>query len=217
MASGFNPCVLIPTHNHFLALPRILDQLAARGLPVLIIDDGSHDKAAYHIAEAVRSASNVDLHRLEINQGKGAAVLAGFGLAQERGYTHALQLDADGQHDIEAVDSFVATGRAHPDAVIAGHPVFDETIPLGRKVGRWITDFWVIIHTHSFEITDSMCGFRLYPLGAALAVARSANIGRRMDFDTDMIVRLFWQETAIIMQPIRVTYPHGNTSNFRMF
>ena len=34
------------------------------------------------------------------NQGKGAAVLAGFGRAAERGFSHALQVDADGQHDL---------------------------------------------------------------------------------------------------------------------
>ena len=39
-------------------------------------------------------------------------------------------------------------------------------------------------------------------------------VGRRMDFDTDIMVRLFWRGTPVLMTPVHVTYPDENTSNF---
>ncbi len=44
-------------------------------------------------------ADTLTLMRLPVNGGKGAAVMAGLRAARKAGYTHALQIDADGQHD----------------------------------------------------------------------------------------------------------------------
>ena len=62
------------------------------------------------------------VYRLDTNRGKGAAVMRGFDLARAAGFTHALQIDADGQHDLSNLAEFIALGEAHPDALIAGAP-----------------------------------------------------------------------------------------------
>jgi len=212
----FSPCAVVPTRNHWRALPAVVKGLQSAGLPVFVVDDGSNDPAASAIAALHDPGACVWVTRLPINRGKGVAVMEGFRLAVAAGYTHAVQADADGQHDLDALPRLLAKARAYPDALVSGTPVFDDSIPTGRKIGRWITHLWVFVETLSFRITDSMCGFRVYPLAMSLNVLTQEHLGRRMDFDTDIMVRLFWRGVAPIMVPVRVTYPADNISNFEM-
>nr|MDP9127220.1 glycosyltransferase family 2 protein [Pseudomonadota bacterium] len=143
-------------------------------------------------------------------------VLEGFRLAVAAGFTHALQIDADGQHDLDAVPTLIALAEACPEAVVSGQPVYDASVPKARAIGRWVTHIWVWIETLSLRIKDSMCGFRIYPLGPVTRLMAEERIGRHMDFDTDIMVRLFWRGTPPVMVPVKVTYPANNTSNFDM-
>lgn len=210
----FKPCAVVPSRNHAAALPVILQRLREAGLPVFLIDDASDAPASDAIAALAAPGRGIVVHRFETNQGKGGAVIKGFELADAAGFTHAIQVDADGQHDLGALPSLLSLGAAHPDALVLGTPVYDETIPLARKLGRWITHVWVAIETLSPRIIDTMCGFRVYPLAPVMALLGEERIGRRMDFDIDIAVRLIWRGVPLITVPVRVTYPPGNTSNF---
>ena len=212
----FKPCAVVPSYNHAAALPMIAARLRTWDLEVIIVDDGSEAEAAAQISRLHDPEGGIRVHRLGSNQGKGVAVLTGLRLAAERGYTHALQVDADGQHDLERVPDLIASARAAPEALVSGAPVYDDSVPRARRIGRWATHLWVYVETLSFAISDSMCGFRVYPLAATLAVAESEPVGARMDFDTEIMVRLYWRGVRPVMVPVRVTYPPGNTSNFRM-
>ena len=152
--------------------------------------------------------------RLPVNGGKGAAVMAGLRAARRAGYTHALQIDADGQHDAADVPRFLDAARAEPHAVILGQPVFDESVPRSRLYGRYVTHVWVWIETLSLSIRDSMCGFRLYPLDAACALIDSVDLPTRMDFDIAILVRLHWRGLAFHGIPTRVTYAADGVSHF---
>jgi|AGTN01.2.fsa_nt_gi Predicted acyltransferase len=210
----FVPCAVIPSRNHYLALPEVVSGVAALGLPVFIIDDGSDPQAAEAIAALHDPQRGVHVHRLPQNRGKGVAVVEGFGIARRAGFTHALQVDADGQHDLAALPRLLEKAEAHPQALVSGAPVYDESIPKARKIGRWATHLWVFVETLSLRITDSMCGLRVYPLAACLELLQAEPVGARMDFDTDIMVRLFWRGVPPVMVPVRVTYPPGNISNF---
>jgi hypothetical protein len=133
---------------------------------------------------------------------------------RKAGFTHALQIDADGQHDASDVPKFVAAGRDHPRHVICGIPVYDASVPRARLYGRYLTHVWVWINTLSLRIRDSMCGFRLYPLAPVTRLVAEETIGRRMDFDSEILVRLFWRDVAVISVPTRVTYPSDGVSHF---
>jgi predicted LPLAT superfamily acyltransferase len=210
----FSPCVVIPSFNHCAALPAIVRRLRTDGLPVIIVDDGSVAPADAEIAALHDPAGQVIVHRYPTNRGKGRAVCEGFRLASELGHTHAVQVDADGQHDLAVVADLLACAEAHPDALISGAPVYDESAPLGRRIGRWVTHLWVFLETLSFRISDSMCGLRIYPLAAVQRLLSKERVGARMDFDTDIMVRLFWQGVPPVMVPVKVVYPPGNRSNF---
>jgi predicted LPLAT superfamily acyltransferase len=98
-----------------------------------------------------------------------------------------------------------------------GRPVFDASVPRSRLLLRWLTHVWVWVETLSTRIRDSMCGFRIYPLESTLTVLDNEKVGRRMDFDPEIMVRLFWRGVPVVHVPVTVIYPEGNKSNFRIF
>ncbi|MGB9154098.1 MAG: glycosyltransferase family 2 protein [Alphaproteobacteria bacterium] len=183
-------CAIVPSHNHYKRLDAVVQCLSEADLPVFIIDDGSDEPAHTAIAAMQNEAKNIVVHCLATNQGKGAAVMEGFRLALAAGFTHAFQVDADGQHDLGAWPRLLKLAAENPNALISGQPIYDASIPMGRKIGRWITHLWVWIETLSFRITDSMCGFRVYPLVPVQELMATERIGRHMEFDTEIMVRL---------------------------
>ncbi|MRW89279.1 glycosyltransferase [Duganella sp. FT80W] len=214
----FKPVIIVPVYNHEHAIGAVLAGLLRHDTPCILVDDGSSAACAAVLdALAQEHAGSVELVRLPHNQGKGAAVLAGFRHAAQRGYTHALQIDADGQHNTDDVLNFLALAAQHPQAIICGHPVYDESVPKARLYGRYATHIWVWINTLSLDIRDSMCGFRVYPVAAVNALAARRAIGVRMNFDTDIIVRLYWDGLQVLNVPTRVSYPTDGVSHFRVW
>jgi len=213
----FRAVVVIPVYNHEIYLPTLVQKLVVMQLPVMLVDDGSSASCAAVIDSIVHQHPNeVQLLRLPNNQGKGAAVFAGLRAAQAAGFTHAVQIDADLQHDPSRIGEFVAAAERNPSAVINGVPQYDASVPAVRLHGRRITTVLVWVHTLSRKIADAMCGFRLYPIAPAVALDDRVRIGRRMEFDAEIIVRLFWAGVPVVNVKTPVTYPADGVSHFRM-
>lgn len=207
--------VVIPVYNHGGAIGAMVEGICRHGVSCLLVDDGSAaDCAAVLDDLASARPGQVSLLRLPVNQGKGGAVMAGLREAARRGYSHALQIDADGQHDPADIPGFLAEARQHPEALLTGCPVYDASVPKGRLYGRYATHVWVWINTLSFDIRDSMCGYRVYPLAATVALIDSVKIGRRMDFDSEILVRMHWRGMPLRNRETRVTYPLDGVSHF---
>jgi len=217
MSLTFSPCILIPCYNHGAMIATVLTRLAPFGLPCILVDDGSDAATQTVLDQLAAENSTLTLVRLAENAGKGAAVMHGMQFAAQAGFTHAVQVDADGQHAIEDIPALLALAQQHPEALISGQPVYDASIPRSRLYGRWITHVWVWIETLSLQLKDSMCGFRVYPIAPTLQLAQHATLGRRMDFDTEVMVRLYWQGHPSYFVPTRVTYPQDGLSHFDAF
>ncbi|EOF7242613.1 glycosyltransferase [Enterobacter roggenkampii] len=214
MSVIFRPCVLIPCYNHGAMIARVLSRLAPFGLPCMVVDDGSDAVTRRELERLAAEQPQMTLVRLAQNAGKGAAVIRGLEECERTGYTHAVQVDADGQHAIEDIPKLLALAERHPDALISGQPIYDDSIPRSRLYGRWITHVWVWIETLSLQLKDSMCGFRVYPVSPTLRLAAREPLGKRMDFDTEVMVRLYWQGNTSVFLPTRVTYPQDGLSHF---
>ncbi|PIE45709.1 MAG: glycosyl transferase [Gammaproteobacteria bacterium] len=217
MSSLYRPCIVVPFYNHGQFAHKLINELAVYQLPVIIVDDGSQKEHRQQLEAAIRNKDAVSLTTLKHNQGKGKAVITGFKLAQQAGYTHVIQIDADCQHDFSVLPDFLKISNQHPNALICGYPHYNETVPRSRLYPRYITHFWVCINTLSTAIKDSMCGFRCYPLSATLTTIDQCHIGLRMDFDIEIVVRLYWQGLPIINLPVAVIYHQDASSHFRLW
>jgi polyprenyl-phospho-N-acetylgalactosaminyl synthase len=213
-AANLRVCFLIPTYNNPITVKQVSLEARKYLLDVLVIDDGSSPpgRAA---CEELQSSGLATVHHRPANGGKGAAVKSGFEVARSLGYTHVLQVDADGQHDLAAVPAFLSAMRSNPSALIMGYPVYDASAPLVRRIARKFTDFWVAVEAGRGVIRDAMVGFRVYPLAPlkALKVA-----GNRMDFDIEVAIRLVWEGVPVINLPVSVRYlaaAEGGVSHFR--
>ena len=213
-AASFRPVAVIPVYNHGDAIGGVVARVRESGLRCLLVDDGSSAPCAAVLDELAR-APDIALVRLPVNQGKGGAMMAGLRAAAAAGYTHALQIDADGQHDAGDIPTFLARAARSPAAVICGTPVYDDSVPAVRFYGRYLSHVWLWISSMSLEIGDSMCGFRVYPLASVVPLIDGARLGRRMEFDPEVLVRLHWRGVQMVNVPTRVTYPRDGVSHFR--
>jgi predicted LPLAT superfamily acyltransferase/glycosyltransferase involved in cell wall biosynthesis len=214
---SFRACIIIPIYNHKDTIASVVGRLVPYGLPLFVVDDGSNEATQVVLKELAAGEPLVRSVRLPENGGKGAAVMRGFREAHRAGFTHALQIDADGQHHLEDVPRFLDKSRERPQALIAGRPLYDASAPASRRYGRFATHVWVWIETLSLAIGDSMCGFRLYPLAQTMALIDRVALPTRMAFDIEIIVRLFWMGVPVVNIPTRVTYPEGGLSHFDLW
>jgi glycosyltransferase involved in cell wall biosynthesis len=212
---------IVPVYNHGETVGDVVSALRGYGLPVILVDDGSDTFTARTldaIASSMKSAFGpaVKLVRLPKNRGKGAAVMTGFRSAFAHGASHALQVDSDGQHGLEVVPRFLDASAQNPDAVIAGYPLYDAMVPRARFCGSRLSRLLVWGSTLSRHIAGPMCGFRLYPLAAVKGILPAMTQARRMEFDTEIAVRLDWANVPFINLPVAVRYPLGGFSHFRV-
>ncbi len=216
MAETFRPCGLVPTYDNPRTLRKVVERIRAFLPDVVVVDDGSAAEGR-EAAAALGREGLAHVHHRERNGGKGAAVKTGFEVAHRLGFTHALQVDADGQHAIEDIPRFLEAARRQPEALVLGAPLFDATAPKARLRARQITCFWTNLETGGKVIEDPMCGFRLYPVEPALRCGAS---GERMDFDPEIAVRLVWMGLPVVNIPTRVHYvseEEGGVSHFQLF
>jgi glycosyltransferase involved in cell wall biosynthesis len=190
----------------------------AHDVPCMLVDDGSSAACAKVLDDLTAGTpEKITLVRHTSNRGKGAAVLTGFARAASDGYSHVLQVDADGQHCIADIPKFLKAAAENPASIIAGCPIYDDSVPAIRLYGRYLTHISVWINTLSLDIKDSMCGFRVYPVAPVIALIARQKIGTHMNFDTDILVRLYWDGLEVINLPTPVAYPTDGVSHFRLW
>ncbi|RLB47024.1 MAG: glycosyltransferase family 2 protein [Deltaproteobacteria bacterium] len=207
---------VVPTYDNPATIRAVVMRLLEHVDHVVVVDDGSGAEGRAACAELSAEGLAHVVHH-EVNGGKGAAVKTGLRAAKDLGFTHALQVDADGQHDIDDVPRFLEAARENPRALILGDPRYDDSAPSARRIGRKITAFWIAVECGRGVISDGMIGFRVYPVDAALAVPVG---GDAMDFDLEIAVRLVWAGLPVINIPTKVRYldeDEGGISHFRAF
>jgi len=209
-------CLLVPHFNHFRQLQKFFPELHASGLPLIVVDDGSDAENIAALHKLVSQYDDVELLECRPNRGKGFAIVAGLRHALQCGYSHAVQIDADGQHNINDVQKMVALSGSEPDAIVSGLPVFGDDIPRARMNGRKVSLFFVRLETLSMQLKDAMCGFRVYPVAATTDLCLTSAIGQRMQFDLEVLVRWVWRGERVAYAPTAVCYPDDGRSHFRM-
>ena len=209
--------VLIPSFNPGTRLAETVRAARAHWDPVWVVVDGSTDGSAALLAGLARDDPGLRVLVRERNGGKGAALLDGLQAARSAGYTHVLAMDSDGQHPADCIPRFMSTSAAAPEAMILGAPVFDSSAPRIRLRGRRVANWWTNLETLWSGITDTLFGFRVYPIAPLLAVMQRTRWMRRFDFDAEAVVRLSWRGVPAhnLPAPCRYFSPaEGGVSHF---
>ncbi|WP_062846163.1 glycosyltransferase family 2 protein [Acinetobacter sp. NRRL B-65365] len=209
--------IVIPVYNHPHYLADLVQHLSQFQYPIILVNDGSDAACTAILHQLAQHNALVDLVEHPENLGKGQAVITGLQHAAQRGMSHVLQIDADGQHCWDDVAKFIALSQQHPQAMVIGQPVFDASVPKKRLYGRYVTHFWVWLNSLSFEIKDSMCGFRIYPLAQTIPILNTARFQPRMGFDSEILVRLKWENIQFVNVPTKVIYPEHGISHFNVW
>ncbi len=211
----FRPVVIIPCFNHADAFATVAKRISAFKTPVIVVDDGSTTPQSKKLKQICDAHTFIYVKR-EKNGGKGTAMITGFHKATEHGFSHAIQIDADGQHNTADIARFIALAKKSPHALIMGQPVYDSSAPKSRLIGRKITKFWVTIETLNRNMPDTMCGFRVYPINETNKVLSSIHF-KRMGFDIEIVVKLYRAGVKIITTNTNVIYPESGVSHFNVW
>jgi glycosyltransferase involved in cell wall biosynthesis len=209
--------VIIPSYNPGPNVYPTVRAALEQWNPVWLVIDGSTDDSAQRLQAIAADNPALDVLVMPRNRGKGAAVLHGLRAASAAGYTHALTMDSDGQHPAGLIGEFMRASMLHPSCLVLGRPVFDASAPSLRVQGRKISNWWANLETLWAGIGDSLYGFRVYPIGALVAVMRRQLWMRRFDFDAEAAVRLCWRGIVPINLDAPVRYfrrEEGGVSHF---
>lgn len=210
--------VLIPSYNTGARLFQTVAAIRRQEYPVWVVIDGSTDGTAEELCRVAAHDPDLHVFVLPCNQGKGAAILHALRLAHGQGLTHAVTMDADGQHSENDINAFIAISRANPEAMVLGVPLFDASAPAIRVAGHRIANFWADIVTLRSGIGNSLFGFRVYPIEPLLRVFNETRWMRRFDFDSEAAIRLSWRGVPAVNYPTPVRYfrrEDGGVSHFR--
>jgi glycosyltransferase involved in cell wall biosynthesis len=209
--------ILIPSYNTGGGVLQTVWDARQIWQPVWVVVDGSTDGTLEALRALAREDPAIRVLALPRNQGKGAAILHGLREAMAAGYTHALTMDADGQHPTDKILEFMAASQASPDALILGLPVFDASAPRVRVHGRKLSNLCTDLETLGAGIGDSLYGFRVYPIEPLRDIMERQPWMRRFDFDAEAAVRLCWRGIRPInlAAPVRYFRPEeGGVSHF---
>jgi hypothetical protein len=217
MPASATHLVLIPSYNTGETVYRTVREARQYWEPVWVVVDGSSDGTDKGLREMAQGDPGLKVFVLPHNQGKGSAILHGLHAAAEAGFTHALAMDADGQHPAGMIPQFMALSQQNPDAVVLGRPVFDASAPALRVRGRKISNWWTNLETLWQGVGDSLFGFRVYPVQPLQEVMENSPWMRRFDFDTEAVVRLCWRgiRPLNLDSPVKYLRPEeGGVSHF---
>ena len=209
--------VLIPSYNPGDKALDTVRAARAQWNPVWVIVDGSTDGSAEELTAMARGDPGMRVLVRERNGGKGAALLDGLIAARREGFTHALTMDADGQHPAGRIRAFMTASTAAPEAMILGDPVFDASAPRIRLRGRRIANWCTNLETLWAGVHDTLFGFRVYPIAPLIEVMQRSRWMRRFDFDPEAVVRLIWRGVPLVNLPAPVRYfsaAEGGVSHF---
>ena len=202
---------LIPALDCEATIGAVVRGTRAHLARVLVVDDGSHDATA----DAAKAAG-AEVIRHGVNRGKGAALRTGLAALRQRGVTHVLTLDGDGQHLPADVPALLAASAAEPRALVLGARQHEpgSLAPI-RVFGNRFANRWVRIACGA-TFADTQSGFRVYPVAETLALGCRAN---RFAFETEVLIRAVRMGIPVRSVPVRVYNPPAGerVSHFRGF
>ena len=189
---------VIPCLNEAATIEPLVRQVREQLPGVIVVDDGSIDST-----RQLARGAGAEVLRHETSQGKGAALLAGWQRARERGFDWAITLDGDGQHSPGDIPSFLRCADCTGAALVVGNRMGDVgQMPwLRRRVNRWMSRRLSLLAGR--ELPDSQCGFRLVDLRALLKLGP---VTRHFEIESEVLLAFVEAGYPVEFVPIRAIY-----------
>ena len=204
-------CIIIPTYNNCRTVADVAERSLAVCSDVIVVNDGCTDNTA-----EVLCGLGVTVLTHDRNLGKGQALKTGVRYAQKNGFTHAVTIDADGQHFPEDIPVLMeASDEAPADIIVGLRNLTRENMPRGNTFANRFSNFWFRLQTAQ-KLDDTQSGFRVYPLGLLHGMGL---ITSRYEAELELLVYAAWHGVRVKGVPVRVLYqPEGErVSHFRPF
>ena len=202
---------IIPAYEAAATIGGLVDELARAGSfdPIVVVDDGSLDETA---ARARAAGALVVRHTR--NRGKGAALRSALARALYAGATHAVSLDADGQHPPAEAQRLAELAVPTEALVLGIRDLVAAGAPRANQRSNGISNWWLSRFTGR-SLADTQCGLRRYPITATLALGAQS---RGFGFEAEVVLRAALAGLPLVEEPIQVHYPPetDRTSHFHV-
>ena len=190
--------VIIPTYNNPKTIAKVAQDVLNHNYTLVIVDDGS-DVA---VSTLVKTNPNIHIVKHSKNLGKGQAILTGAKKVKDLGYNYFVSMDGDGQHLASELYKLIDCVDSDHQIVIGARNFDIDNVPKKSKVGRAYHNFWIKLNS-GYDITDSLTGFRLYPVSIL-----DLNLKRkRFDFEVEVLVNHYWKHKNISDTTVECYYP----------
>ena len=214
-SESFKPVIIAPTFDNASTLPRVLSDIDQTGLPTIVVDDGCVDASPEILKSWMESGADRVVLTHRENQGKAAALRNGFERALAMGFTHAITIDTDGQLDPREIPELLRVARSCPMKMVIGWREANAAdYPSASRLGRRVSNLLIRMES-GLRISDSQCGFRVYPLKLIEPLKCSAG---RYGFESEILTRAAWAGIGIEQVKVNCIYdvPEGRVSHFRV-
>ena len=204
-------CIIIPTFNNRGTVAGVIERALRQCPDVIVVNDGSNDGT-----EQVLAGVGVKVLTHSRNMGKGAALKTGLRYAAANGFTHAVTIDADGQHFPEDIPVLLEASDRNPGDIIVGcRNLTSENMPRRNTFANRFSNFWLRLQTAQC-LDDTQSGFRIYPLHSVYGLGLLTS---RYEAELELMVYAAWHGVRLRGVPVRVLYqPEGErVSHFRPF
>lgn len=204
-------CVIIPTYNNATTIRRVIEDVEKYCSSIIVVNDGSTDDTAA-ILQSIPSP--IEVVSYPDNRGKGYALVTGFKKAKALGYTHAITIDADGQHFADDIPCFIEGLKNNPEGFIVGcRNLTEENMPRQNTFANRFSNFWFRLQT-GINLSDTQSGYRLYTLSSLKGLNL---ITSRYESELELLVYAAWAGVDITSVNVKVYYPPAEerVSHFR--
>ena len=196
------PAIIIPVYNAPKTFTQLLQSIRNKSsIPIIIIDDGSEPDV--HIES---DFIDVTILKNNMNQGKGYSIMKGINYSHNQGYTHAITLDADSQHDPVLIPKFLSIDANI--SIVCGKRDFNNSMPFHRRFSNLVTSK-IVSYVCNAKVYDSQCGYRRYLIKD---VCMERYIEKGFQFETEVIIKLLQNKLKIDHINIPTIYANESSS-----
>jgi len=194
-----NVCVLIPAFNEAKTISGIVKSLKAKGLDVIVIDDGSSDDTGI-----IASRAGAILLAHETNIGKGASLREGFDfILKNKYYDAVVTMDGDGQHRVEDVNIMIGNANSGDCDMIVGNRMGDtKKMPAVRFATNKFMSF-LLSALCGQKIYDTQCGFRFIKRQVLESITLSSS---NYDMESEILIEASKKKFRIKSVPVETIY-----------